>query len=291
MTICRENLYLEVYNLVNNDQGLFTPITNRMKPLIKWSGGKSSEIIRFRHYYPREFETVIEPFVGGGAVFFDLNHKKNVISDVHGGLINFYQQIKEGNAPMIYDIVLNFELNDKAYYKIRDEFTITNEVEQAARFYYLRKTCFRGMLRYNKNGKFNIPFGKYDVINIEDLNEKNREKYEKLFKNTDIRLASFEDIFEEFNDESNFMFLDPPYDSEFTNYGYCEFDRNHHRKLAEYFKSTKNKCLLIIGHTDFISDLYKDFIVHRYHKKYKFKIYSGRVGDEIDNDHLVIKNY
>jgi DNA adenine methylase len=87
------------------------------------------------------------------------------------------------------------------------------------------------------------------------------------------------------------MFLDPPYDSEFTDYGYCQFGKEDQKRLAACFKSTKIRCLMIIGKTDFIVDLYKDYIVDSYKKNYKFKLYAGRVGSEINTEHLVIKNY
>ena len=87
------------------------------------------------------------------------------------------------------------------------------------------------------------------------------------------------------------MFLDSPYDSEFTYYGYCKFGKEEQTKLSNLFKQTKIRCLMIIGKTKFIEDLYKDYIVGEYDKKYKFKLYSGRVGDEINTKHLIIKNY
>ena len=144
------------------------------------------------------------------------------------------------------------------------------------------------MLRYNKNGKFNIPFGRYKTFNFEILKD---TKYYNLFKNTLIFNKDFSYIFENYNNEDNFMFLDPPYDCEFTDYGYCQFGKKEHLKLAEYFKTTKIKCLLVIAKTEFIEDLYKDFIVERFDKKYKFKIHSGRVDDKINKEHLIIKNY
>jgi DNA adenine methylase len=165
---------------------------------------------------------------------------------------------------------------------------INNSLDNANRFYYQRKTCFRGMLRYNKRGKFNIPFGKYKTINYKDLQNEN---YEKLLMNTEILNTNYEIIFEKYNNENNFMFLDPPYDSEFTDYGYCKFGKQEHMKLAELFKNTKNKCLMIIGKTDFIVDLYKDYIVDEYEKKYKFKLYDNRIDDKINTKHLIIKNY
>ena len=112
-----------------------------------------------------------------------------------------------------------------------------------------------------------------------------------VFQNVKHINDSFETIFEKYNDQKNFVFLDPPYDSEFTDYGYCNFGKEEHKKLAECFKNTKNKCLMIIGKTDFIVELYKDYIVEEYSKNYKFKIHSKRVGKEIDTMHLVIKNY
>ena len=144
------------------------------------------------------------------------------------------------------------------------------------------------MLRYNKQGKFNIPYGKYKTINFEELKN---PSYEELFKNTVIHKESYQYIFEHYNDNNNFMFLDPPYDSEFTDYGYCVFDKEAHKQLFKCFSETKIKCLMVIGKTKFIEDLYKDYIVDRYDKRYKFKLYAGRIGDEINTEHLVIKNY
>jgi len=261
---------------------------NNLKPLIKWSGGKSDEIKLFSQYFPMNYNLYIEPFVGGGSVYFYLKPNNAVINDIHSDLIDFYTIIKNGHMKSIYDFMVNNGNDEETYYKIRDEMKINNSLDNANRFYYQRKTCFRGMLRYNKSGKFNIPFGKYKTINYNDLQNEN---YEKLLLNTEILNTNFEIIFEKYNHENNFMFLDPPYDSEFTDYGYCKFGKQEHIKLAELFKNTKNKCLMIIGKTDFIVDLYKDYIVDEYDKKYKFKLYNNRIDDKINTKHLVIKNY
>ena len=87
------------------------------------------------------------------------------------------------------------------------------------------------------------------------------------------------------------MFLDPPYDSKFTDYGYCSFDKQKQEELAQCFKNTKIKCLMIIGKTPFIENLYQGYIVGEYPKKYRFKLHSNRVGNEINTNHLIIKNY
>jgi DNA adenine methylase len=179
--------------------------------------------------------------------------------------------------------------NDElTYYKIRDNMNINDKLDSAKRFYYQRKTCFRGMLRYNSNGKFNIPFGRYKTINYNDLKNKD---YEILLNRTEILNKDFNYIFENYNNENNFMFLDPPYDSEFTDYGYCKFGKKEHEQLAYLFKNTKIKCLMIIGKTKFIEDLYKDYIIDEYDKKYKFKLYDNRIGNEINVKHLIIKNF
>tara|TARA_B100000902_G_C27287477_1_gene905219 strand:+ start:367 stop:1170 length:804 start_codon:yes stop_codon:yes gene_type:complete len=259
----------------------------KLKPIIKWSGGKKDEIERFQEYIP-EYETYIEPFIGGGSLYFHLNPEKAVISDVHNELIDFYTCIKNGLSNEIYQFMEEHPNEEKTYYEVRNEMNIENQLDRAKQFYYLRKTCYRGMLRYNKKGGFNIPYGRYKNCNFEDLKDEN---YEKLLKNTEIFKCGFEDIFNKYNDEKNFVFLDPPYDSEFTDYGYCSFGKEEHKKLAQCFKETKNKCLMIIGKTDFIQELYKDYIVDEYDKKYKFRLHSGRVGNEINTVHLVIKNY
>ena len=271
---------------------IFTKIYQRkvnLKPIVKWSGGKAREIKFFKEYYPESFDRYIEPFAGGAAVYFDLNFNgENVINDVHKELTNFYQQIKNGKSLDIYSLMKQYDNEEKTYYVVRDEFIPKNEVEEAFRFFYLRKTCFRGMLRYNKKGKFNIPFGRYKTYDFEILKDIN---YENLLKRTEIKVGDSKNIFDEFNDENNFMFLDPPYDSTFTDYGYCKYEKSNHLQLARSFKSTKNKCLIIIGETPFINKLYDGYIKTKYHKKYAFKIYDGRVGDEIDNYHLIITNY
>lgn len=272
----------------NSNMHSITEENCKLKPLIKWSGGKGDEIKMFEKYFPEQYSTYIEPFVGGGSVYFYLNPLNAVISDVHKELIDLYKSMGNGNGEAIYDFMEKHPNDENTYYKVRDEMEINDELDSAKRFYYQRKTCFRGMLRYNKNGKFNIPFGRYKTINYSELMNK---QYEKLLARTEILNKGFEYIFENYNDENNFMFLDPPYDSEFTDYGYCQFGKEEQKKLAVLFKNTKIKCLMIIGKTKFIEELYNGYIVAEYDKKYRFKLYDNRVGDEINTKHLIIKNY
>ena len=271
-----------------------TIITNKsnqikhLKPLIKWSGGKSDEIKMFEKHFPEQYTKYIEPFVGGGSVYFYLNPVNAVISDVHTELIDLYKSIGNCKGQEIFDFMKENPNDENTYYKVRDEMKINDTLDSAKRFYYQRKTCFRGMLRYNKKGKFNIPFGRYKTINYNEIINKD---YENLLGRTEILNKGFEYIFENYNDENNFMFLDPPYDSEFTDYGYCQFGKEEQKKLALLFKNTKIKCLMIIGKTKLIEELYNGYIVDEYNKKYRFKLYDNRIGDEINTKHLIIKNY
>lgn len=258
-----------------------------MLPLIKWSGGKRDEIKQFEKYIP-PFERYIEPFVGGGAVFFHLNPTNAVIADVHPDLIALYSSIGKGEAPAIKAFMEQHPNEESEYYKVRDTFVPSTELERACKFFYERKTCYRGMLRYNSQGKFNIPFGRYKRVQWNELDD---VRYTDLLKRTTILQCSFDDVFTTYNDPSNFVFLDPPYDSVFTDYGYCSFTKDHHKRLAECFKTTRNKCMMVIGKTPFIEELYKDYIVAEFDKKYAFKLHSGRVGDEINTKHLIILNY
>jgi DNA adenine methylase len=285
---CKENGIKGISGLKKQD--IITIINNKnisLSPIIKWSGGKNDEIKKFIDYIPKTYDTYLEPFIGGGAVYFHINPQKAVINDVHTELVDFYQSIKNGYSNKIYNFMKEHPNQEDIYYKVRS-YKPSNQLENAQRFYYLRKTCFRGMLRYNSKGEFNIPYGRYKNYNFEDI--KNKE-YEKLLKNTEIFNKDFKYIFDNYNSKDNFMFLDPPYDSEFTDYGYCCFGKDEHKKLAKCFKETKIKCLMIIGKTKFISQLYDGYIVGQYDKNYRFKLHSGRVGDEINTKHLIIMNY
>lgn len=259
-----------------------------MKPIVKWSGGKKDEIKHFEHMIPTDIATYVEPFFGGGAVFFHLQPAKAVVSDVHKELVDFYNALKVGRGSDIHTFLKEHPNDEDTYYKVRDHFKVETALDNAKRFYYLRKTCFRGMLRYNRDGKFNIPYGRYKTYNFDELLD---EKYQRVFDGTDVRNDSFETIFEMCDDPKNFIFLDPPYDSEFTDYGYCSFGKDEHRRLANCFKQSKARCMMVIGKTPFIEELYDGYIKKEYYKKYAFKIHSNRVGDEINKTHVVITNY
>jgi DNA adenine methylase len=259
-----------------------------MKPLIKWSGGKADELDKIMPHIPDEYDTYVEPFVGGGALYFHLEPEKAVVNDIHKELATFYGEIKNGNGQRIFDFMQTHPNDDVTYYNVRDRFIPANDLDVACKFYYLRKTCYRGMLRYNSSGGFNIPFGRYKKLNYDDV--KNQE-YENLFRGTQVLNQDFEYIFQNFDNERNFCFIDQPYDSKFTDYGYCKFAREDQTRLANCFKNASMKCLMVVGETEFIRNLYDGYIVDSYPKKYRFKLHSGRIGNDINNNHLIIRNY
>lgn len=259
-----------------------------MKPLIKWSGGKSDELDMILPHIPKEYGTYVEPFTGGGAVYFALEPEKAVLNDIHPELITFYQQIADGNGTLLYDMMKNHKNDEETYYNVRDHMQIETDLDKAFQFYYLRKTCYRGMLRYNKNKKFNIPWGRYKTVNFEEVKQ---DQYHNLLKKATLMNGDFQKVFDLHDDPNNFCFIDQPYDSKFTDYGYCQFGKRDQERLAHAFKSAQMKCLMVVGETDFIKELYDGYIVQTYPKKYKFKLHSGRIGDDINTNHLVIKNY
>lgn len=274
-------------------------MNKKLKPICKWSGGKRDEIKQFSKFYPKRFKRYIEPFVGGGAVFFDLNFEGvNIINDVHPELINFYRQIKLGNAEKIYEKLKSFGNTENDYYIVRGGskklspntkiFIPENDIDNAARFIYLRRSCYRGMLRYNQKGEFNVPWGRYKTLNFDDIIE---PKYTELLSRTEIMQGDYKLVFEKYNEPDDFYFIDQPYDSTFNDYGGDSFDKTNQKELFDKFKTTKSKCLMVVGGSEFIRELYDGYIKFEYPKKYAFKLHSGRVGDEINVNHLVITNY
>lgn len=270
-----------------------------LAPLCKWSGGKRDEIKLFRGFYPRGFERYVEPFVGGGAVFFDLEFPgENVINDVHPDLVNFYRQMSLGHAGRIHALASGFGTTERDYYLVRGggrklspgdrPFAPSDDVERAARFIYLRRTCFRGMIRHNEGGEFNVPWGRYKSVRFDDILD---ERYAALLSRTTITQGDYSQLFQRYDGPENFFFIDQPYDSAFNDYGTEGFGREMQVALADAFRRTRSRCLMVVGGTDLIRGLYDGYVRFEYPKKYSFKIYGGRIGEEINKTHLVITNY
>jgi DNA adenine methylase len=264
-----------------------------MKPLYKWPGGKTQELNSIKQYIPEGFKYYVEPFFGGGALFFELESPKNIINDFNTEVINFLNIIKKGDGKEIHSALLKLSNDEKTYYKIRS-WKPETKLENAIRFYYLRKTCFRGMIRYNSSGIFNVPYGNYKTFKFDELLE---ESYVKLLNNTIILNEDYKVLFNKYNDKDYFCFIDPPYHNAFNSYTSDGFNDEEHLNLYEVFKSSQMKCLMIIGKTDYIQNIYKDFIVEEYGKKYSITR-ATKQEKELNQKrsikesvHLVIKNY
>ncbi len=283
-----------------------------MKPIIKYRGGKSKEIPHILPYIPNFTGRYIEPFFGGGALFFYLEPKQSIINDINSNLINFYIDIRD-NFKTISNELFELEqlykdnrskfeelkkkhpdervtdLNDSLYYEIRDMYNSIGEPKYSygTLYYFINKTAYSGMIRYNSKGQFNVPYGRYKNFNTTLLNE----EHQRLLKSSEIYNCSYERIFE-LAREDDFIFLDPPYDCVFSDYGNESmkdgFGEDRHRKLAEDFKNLHCKALMVIGKTELTEELYGDYIVAEYEKSYAVNIRNRFKSESM---HILVSNY
>lgn len=283
-----------------------------MKPIIKYRGGKSKEIPQILPYIPQFSGRYIEPFFGGGALFFHLAPKKAIINDINKNLIDFYIDVQNNYSKMREELAeietiykANREdfdelkaqhpndrvndANEELYYKIRDMYNgVSNrEFSFGTIYYFINKTAYSGMIRYNSNGHFNVPYGRYKNFNTSLLTD----EHNKLLRKTTIMNGSYEDVFALVK-EDDFIFLDPPYDCIFSDYGNESmkdgFGEERHRKLAEDFRNLKCKALMVIGKTPLTEELYGDLIVAEYEKSYAVNI---RNRFKSESKHILVANY
>lgn len=283
-----------------------------MKPMLKYRGGKSKEIPEFEKYIPEQFETYFEPFFGGGAVYFYLAPQKAVINDINLGLMNFYKEVKCEYATVreqldslqaVYEEnqrqyeALKKEhpdervenKNEALYYLLRDMFNHKTPASylDSVLYYFINKTAYSGMIRYNANGEYNVPFGRYKNFNTHLITE----DHHRLLTHTEIRSEDYASVFQ-MATERDFMFLDPPYDCIFNDYGNLSaengFDEAEHRRLAKAFRELKCKALLVIGKTSLTEELYGDLIKGEYFKSYAVNI---RNRFKSESKHIIVTNY
>ena len=194
-----------------------------IEPFVRWAGGKTwlipylSQIIGDTH-----IEHYHEPFLGGAAVFFSLEHnKKSYLSDVNAQLVNTYIQIRD-NPDAVIDCLVQFQNTEDEYYRIRDDFVPNSLEESAAQFVYLNQTSYNGLFRVNRQGRYNVPYGfrrnwHYDIDRILQASEK--------LQNTSITVGDFE-INKHRIQEHDLVFLDPPYTVSHNNNGFIEYNQN-----------------------------------------------------------------
>lgn len=244
-----------------------------MRPFVKWAGGKRQIIDELLKYVPKSYNTYFEPFVGGGALFFELEPKKAVINDFNKELIGVYQTVKQKNNHVkLMELLDEYEKNhtEENYYKIRnldrnkDEFNRLKKIDKAARVLYLNKTCFNGLYRVNSKGEFNVPFNNKKSVNLyEEDNLEDIHKY--LYENkVSITSGDYRKCLRKAK-KGDFVYLDPPYDETFTSYTKNDFDRDDQITLSNEFKKLNKKGVKVMlsnNNTDLIRELYKNFNIH-----------------------------
>lgn len=290
------------------------------KPFLKWAGGKGQLLNKFEELYPQaliegKIETYIEPFVGGGAVLFSIlqNYeiKKAYINDINKELINCYRCIKADVGEVINQLnALEKEYLSSAdrtnyFYKVRDRYNEIHlnghyDFEKCADFIFLNKTCFNGLYRVNRYGKFNVPYGRYKNPLICD--QDNLRLCSRLLQKVEISFGSYEQVLEK-ADKHTFVYFDPPYrplieKNSFVSYDKSGFDDNDQIKLADNYKKLNKKgCLLMLSNSDpkntnkkdnFFDDIYKDFEIERVFAKRMINCQASKRGDITE---IVVMNY
>ncbi|NLT96299.1 MAG: DNA adenine methylase [Clostridia bacterium] len=275
-----------------------TNLTEYAKPFVKWAGGKGQLLETFKHYYPLQLlegsvRRYIEPFVGGGAVLFEVLQKYKIeeafIFDINEDLINTYVVIKNDIDTLAKHLSglenkylkLGKEDRKKMYYEVRQSYnsrTLKNnepDVERAAQFIFLNRTCFNGLYRVNRAGLFNVPAGDYKNPTICD--EKNLYAVNSLLQRVHIFTGDYRESIT-YTDKYSFVYFDPPYrplnvTSSFTSYSKFDFSDKDQMQLAHFFaEMNETGALLMLSNSDpknenpddnFFDELYGEFYIHR----------------------------
>ncbi len=223
------------------------PMSERLRPILKWAGGKRSLATRILEELPAQIDTYYEPFVGGAAVFLALAEEKRfkraVITDKNAQLINLYTVVRDDLEPLLRALEkLQVQISEADYYAIRAKRGGT-EVQRAARLIYLNKTGYNGLYRVNSSGEFNVPYGRYKRPKVYDP-ERLRAASDAL-KGVKIEIRDFEDSCSKAK-PGDAVYLDPPYlplskTSSFSAYHSEAFGLTEHRRLAEVFAKLVDK--------------------------------------------------
>ncbi len=241
-----------------------------MKPIIKWAGGKGRLLTQLKLLLPADIESrrYVEPFFGGGAMYFDLQPQNACIADINVDLINMYIQVATNVDLVISNLRWYAEFHDEEfYYKIRTRYNSNPELVRATRaamFLYLNKTCFNGLYRVNKKGEFNVPIGSYKNPNI--VNEEVLREASTQLSDISMLCTGFESV-PTFAHAGDFVYFDPPYEpvsktANFTAYTPGGFTQQDQTDLRDVFVELDRKgCKVMLSNSDvpFIRDIYQDF--------------------------------
>lgn len=246
-----------------------------LQPFTKWTGGKRQLLPVIRELIPKTYNRYLEPFVGGGALFFDLAPKDAVINDFNAELINCYQQIKDNPQELIEILKVHQEYNSKEYYldlrsADRDErIDMMSEVQRAARILYMLRVDFNGLYRVNSKNQFNVPYGRYKNPKIVDENLISAISTYLNNNQIEIKTGDFEKAVLDVQ-PGDFVYFDPPYiplseTSAFTSYTHEGFSFADQVRLRDAFKrlsDTGAYVMLSNSSSALVEELYKDFNIH-----------------------------
>lgn len=263
-------------------------------PFVKWAGGKTQLLPEIRKHYPQQIKKYCEPFVGGGAVLFDILQAfypdEVLINDMNAELINIYQQIKSNCSLLIEQLSelqdkynffsmeedkLFFLENRQRYNELKLTGRKSENLEKAALFIFLNKTCFNGLYRVNKKGEFNVPFN--NAKNPLICDAVNLKACAKVLQNVQLKVGDYSEC-KEFIDKKTFVYIDPPYrplskTSAFTSYTKNQFSDKEQIELGKFIEeNSQKKAKILLSNSDprnfdkndtFFDDLYSNFEIER----------------------------
>lgn len=242
----------------------------RVKPFLKWAGGKRQLLSALLEHVPAGFDTYFEPFIGGGALLFALQPSRAVINDSNAELTNCYSAVRDHLEPLLAALACHRNDTDY-YYALRDwdrspDYPCRAPAQRAARIIALNKTCYNGLFRVNAQGAFNVPFGRY--TNPKILDRETLEAVSAYLRRVDltIRTGDFGTAVHDAGTH-DFVYFDPPYDplsdtSSFTGYDLKAFVRPEQlrlKALCDNLTARGTRFLLSNAATPFIAELYKDY--------------------------------
>lgn len=272
------------------------------KPFVKWAGGKRQIIDKLKEYVPDEYDTYYEPFIGGGALLFELSPKKAVINDLNEELMNVYNCLcNEEKFKKMCNLLNHYEAehSEEFYYEIRNKdknknaYNRLSDYTKAARTMYLNKACFNGLYRVNSKNEFNVPFGKKTKINTYEGS--NLITVSNYLTMNDIKIQSvdFEESLKTAK-KGDFVYIDPPYDSDtstFNNYTEDGFGKEEQRRLAKVYKDLDKRGVYVMlsnHNTTLINELYKDYHIHIIEAKRNINA-NGKKRGKVEE--VIITNY
>lgn len=235
------------------------------RPVLKWAGGKTQLLSELERFLPSDPYRYVEPMIGGGALFFALGSKHSLIADSNPELINLYSVIKESPVT-IEKIYREWTFSEEQFYVLRAmKFSELDPAVAAARTIYLNRHCFNGLYRVNKQGDFNVPWGRYKKRY--EIEPDKLAAAQSVLKNATIKLGDFRDVLRGHADRGDFIFLDPPYvpispNADFKRYTRDQFNESDHIEMATLVgELSKRGCAIVITNSNhpFVLDLYREY--------------------------------